>query len=319
MWKRLIRYTRSFFNFSHAEAKGFLAMAGFLLILSLIFIVYDHLPSKGYTTYVEDQKILDSLVVVLESGSSANSAHDRELPAREKTGSSEIRLFAFNPNTLSADSLKLLGIPAWLAQRMVNYRQKGGVFRREEDLLKIYGFPDSLFRSLEPYLEIPAAKDMEAGKKPFSTDFKDEAKKKEKRKEKSGQNFNLNQVDSLELQQIKGIGPVLSSRIIRFRDKLGGFVRMEQLYEVYGLDSMVVESLAAQAFIEQGFVAKQLPVNSASQEELATHPYINPAQARLLVAFRNEHGPFEMVDELVKIHTFDRILVNKIAPYIRLD
>ena len=287
-------------------------MVAFFAALSIFFLIYGHIPSKGYTSYLQDQKILDSLLVSLESGIQAEPGEEPDFPAKEEEKSSGTVQFPFNPNTLSVDSLELLGIPARLAQRIDNYRQKGGVFRKEEDLLRIYGFPEPLYQRLKPSISLPSVKEKET-----ETAFSAEPEKKGK--EDQGLHFDLNKADSLQLRQIRGIGPVLSSRIVRFREKLGGFVRMEQLYEVYGLDSLAVQNLVKSAYVEPNFVAQQISINSASQEELAAHPYISPAQARLIFAFRTEHGPFQMINDLGKIHTFEHNFVEKIAPYIRLD
>lgn len=318
MLKRLLRYTRNFFNFSFAEAKGFVAMAGILAVLSLTYLLYDSSSSAGYTTFQEDQAKLDSLLSLLEQNETNDSlfAGASGLP-KKKEGKTlrtrEAERFYFNPRRLPVDSLVLLGIPLSIARRIDNYRKKGGKFRKREDLLKIYGFPDSLFTALEPLITLPVSK--ERAEKTIS--YKNEPQKSQEKTISSS--FNINKADSLQLISLKGIGPVLSSRLIRFREKLGGFVQKAQLYEVYGLDSLVVENLLAHSFIEEGFVPEKIHLNSVSQEKLAEHPYIKPVQARLIVAYRSTHGPFQSIGDLQKIHTSDPDFIEKIAPYISLE
>lgn len=151
----MFRYIRSFFNFTHAEARGFLLMVWLLAAFSLFYLVYRNLPATGVSGYEGDQALLDSLVAVLEAREpeQAVSFVGPEGPEAK----SEVRYFYFDPNHLSADSLELLGMPGWLAQRIINYRQKGGQFRKKEDLLKIYHFPDSLYQQLASYIRIEVA------------------------------------------------------------------------------------------------------------------------------------------------------------------
>lgn len=321
MIKGIRRGIRNFFGFSHGEAKGFLLLIWLLLALSLGYLVYRSMPGEGYTSYKEDKALLDSLVSVMERRELETSPIFTESPTREERIVPQ--LFQFDPNQLPADSLRLLGLPGWLASRIEKYRQKGGRFREKEDLLKIYGLSDTLYARLEPYIQIPSfpGREKAAYSNPAYTERPPEERRptalwKEK---KPPVRMDINQADSLELQAVRGIGPVLSGRIVRFREMLGGFVTMNQLYEVWGLDSAVVEEVKAHAFIEQEYQPAMIKINSATREELATHPYISPSQARLLHAYRQQHGPFKSTDELLKIHTLNSEFVKKVAPYILLD
>ncbi len=322
MIKRLIRFIRSFFSFSYAEAKGFLVMAAGIALMAAGYIIYNALPSDTYSSYAEDKAKLDSLVRLIEAreGVEKETGREKGLPAKV-VERKEAVYFSFNPNHLSADSLQLLGVPGWLAERISRYRQKGGVFRKKEDLLKIYGFEESLYAQLEPYINIPAV--LAAGREKLPPEEgsrrinspKDEGE----RVPVSRLPININRADSLELQQLKGIGPVLSSRIVKFRNKLGGFVHLDQLYEVYGLDSSLVKELVNVLHLDPDFQPEPIAINTASVEELAAHPYISPAQARLIHSYRTQHGNFTSFNELLNIHTFNSKFVNKVAPYIRFD
>lgn len=317
MFQRMLRYTRNFFSFSYAEAKGFLLMAGLLLIFFLTYLLYRQWPSEGYTSYIEDKALLDSLVRQMEALEKMPSSTLKENyykgSREEEEAAAPPQFFVFDPNRLPVDSLQLLGIPQWLARRIVNFREKGGRFRKKEDLMVIYDMPDSLYQSLRPFIQLPPDPVSPPGAR---------AEKPERRedrpvfKEKTVAAFDINQADSLLLQEVKGIGPVLSSRIVKFREKLGGFVSMDQLYEVWGLDSTVVEKLGLSAFIDGSFRPEQLNINEASQEEIAAHPYFSPMQARLIYAYRQQHGAYQSVNDLLNIHTLDSSFVKKVSPYI---
>ena len=317
MLKDLRRLIRNFFGFSYGEAKGFLLLLFLLLALCLAYLVYRSLPDRGYTSYAEDKVLLDSLLRKMER-QKAESLPELTYDAAEERLPPE--LFSFDPNLLPADSLALLGLPQWLASRIDKYRQKGGAFRKKEDLRKIYGLTDSMYRQLAPFIEIhkgagigstTARTPLPEGRQPERGFAVPEKKAFEK--------LDINKADSFELQVVKGVGPVLSGRIVRFRQKLGGFVSLNQLNEVWGLDSAVLIRLREQVFVEEGYRPVLLKINSATQEEMAGHPYISPVQARLLHAYRQQHGPFQSTDELVKIHTLSADFVKKIAPYIEFE
>ena len=189
-------------------------MAGGILLIAIYYLVYNAIPSEGYSSYLEDKAMLDSIVKQLEAG-------ERDQPE------TRIVYFHFNPNAVSVDSLKLLGLPERLARTINNYRTKGGKFKSKEDLKKIHGFPDSIYQRLKPYIVIPAT--FSSGKKEAAPEKESFSKKQEYKNKETLAAFDLNKADSLQLLQWKGIGPVLASRIVRFRNKLGGFVEKELL------------------------------------------------------------------------------------------
>lgn len=317
MYKGLRRLVRNFFGFSHGEAKGFLFLLCLLLALSLGYGIYKSLPGQSYTSYAEDKAFLDSLIATIELQEQEAGPAFANSPVREEVVVR--RYFNFDPNQLPADSLRLLGLPQWLANRIVKYRQKGGSFHSKEDLRKIYGLSDSTFEQLAPYISIRNPKPVMAASKAYSNNFPSASTAYKRDAKKPPVRLDINQADSLALQVVRGIGPVLSGRIVRFRKKLGGFVSLNQLYEVWGLDSAVVGAMQEQAYIQEEFKPAAINPNTATVEELTQHPYISPSQARLLYAYRQQHGAFTSVSDLLKIHTFNSDFVNKIAPYLLLD
>ena len=74
---------------------------------------------------------------------------------REKAAPRRVESFRFNPNTVSLEDLMRLGFSEKQAQSILNYRAKGGRFRRPADFAKSYVVADSVFDRLEPYIDIP--------------------------------------------------------------------------------------------------------------------------------------------------------------------
>ena len=140
--------------------------------------------------------------------------------------------------------------------------------------------------------------------------------------QKNNQNiipFNINKADTAELMQIKGIGSVLAKRIIHFRDKLGGFVSLNQLYEVYYLDSAVVNTMKDFIFIEEKFVPVRIKINTVNEVELAQHPYISFKLARGIIVYRDQHDGIHQINDLYKILLLDTVLINRIIPYLSIE
>ena len=133
------------------------------------------------------------------------------------------------------------------------------------------------------------------------------------------QRFDINTADEALFRTIKGIGEVFSARIVKFRDKLGGFVRPSQYEEVYGLPPEVVRRLKKHAYISPSFHPQRLNINTADIRTLAAHPYLTPQQARAIVHYREQHGPFANVVAFKAIVLMDEATLKKVNPYLVAD
>lgn len=131
--------------------------------------------------------------------------------------------------------------------------------------------------------------------------------------------FDINLADTTQLKAVYGIGPVIAKRIVTYRTNLGGFILMDQLYEVWGLDSTVVSRLANKSVIAPGFTPIKLAINRCSEQELARHPYLRTKLARAIVNYRSQHGNYTAIDDLRKIKIIDEKVFLHIEPYIILD
>jgi len=130
------------------------------------------------------------------------------------------------------------------------------------------------------------------------------------------QTFDINTADEAQLCTIRGVGPVLSARIVKFRDKLGGFVNQEQYEEVYGLTSKVIQRLKKHTYINPHFYPRLLNINTIDISTLAAHPYLTYLQARCIVRYREQHGAFSHVEVLEAFGDIDTATLEKIKPYL---
>jgi DNA uptake protein ComE-like DNA-binding protein len=130
--------------------------------------------------------------------------------------------------------------------------------------------------------------------------------------------ININQADSFAFRKLPGIGEKYSSRIVRYRNWLGGFHSKEQLLEVYGIDSTLLHTISPFLKLE-GDSLKRVNINECSLKDLSSHPYIPYKIAKLIVKYREHHGVYSSLDELKNIPLIDEQLFRKIAVYLELE
>ena len=128
----------------------------------------------------------------------------------------------------------------------------------------------------------------------------------------------LNTADSSLLTQLSGIGPVLASRTIRYRNRMGGFADVAQIGEVYGINAELVERLATQLSADSSLIRK-IPVNTATFRDLISHPYLNEQQVRGVLNYRKLQNRIHHMDELVQNNILKREEAEKIRPYLKYD
>ena len=129
----------------------------------------------------------------------------------------------------------------------------------------------------------------------------------------------LNRVRAADLQAVRGIGPVLSARIVKFREALGGFQHAGQLLDVYGLPPEVARRAARQFRVEQPPPVSRIAINTASVEELAALVYLDWQMARDIVARRDTLGPYKSLEELREIGSIPSGRIERIALYLSLE
>ena len=106
---------------------------------------------------------------------------------------------------------------------------------------------------------------------------------------------NLNTSSARDLTQVRGIGEVLSKRIVKYRTRLQGFDELDQLYEVYGLDSLVVEKVKRQFKLITKPERVKIPIAEVTMEALLRIPYLSKSEAKKIIGLRtrNQNLSFE--------------------------
>ena len=127
----------------------------------------------------------------------------------------------------------------------------------------------------------------------------------------------LNSADSFLLKSLPGIGNVLSSRIVRYRNLLGGFVTVDQLGEVYGIDSLLVAELEPLLFTDTTLV-RTIDINRAGYGDLLRHPYISETEVSLIIRYRNMVGVIESISELLVNRLIEPVRYRRVYPYLTI-
>lgn len=211
--------------------------------------------------------------------------------------------FPFDPNTVSKEELLSMNIRENLVKAIVNYRNKGGKFYRKEDLQKIYTISEEEFAVLEPFILIDTNSNQIAINEFKTTD---------------SLIIELNTADSLDLQQLKGIGPSYAKRIIKYRDLLGGYNNVNQLMEVYGMDKNRFDGIKNHILINKDIVLK-INVNQTTIKELIKHPYIEFYVAKSIITHRNKIGSYNNLEEIKDAALVYEELYQKIIPYLKIN
>ncbi len=204
----------------------------------------------------------------------------------------------FDPNKADLNTLLQYGFNRFQASNLIKYREKGGTFYQPNDLLRIYGIDSSFYLSVGKYIEIHSLPERDSRKK-----------------EKPGQYIELNSADSAELVQLYGIGPVFASRIIQFRELLGGYYNKDQLLEVYNLPEDTYRNIEEMVITDTTAV-KKIRINFAGYGDLLRHPYLEKEHVEAIVDFRENNGVYRSVGQLSTKGIVDTNTYKRIRPYL---
>lgn len=219
-------------------------------------------------------------------------------------------MFYFDPNTLDAAGWQRLGIKDKTIASMQKYIAKGGRFREPDDLRKVWGLRDDEKERLIPYVRI-----VTQVQPAYTNNYTPSEKKPYEKKVIAP--VDINAGDSSAFDALPGIGGGYSRRIINFRNRLGGFYKVEQIAETFGLPDSVFQKIKPLLKIS-GNDVKKININTAKEEELKAHPYIRWQLAKVISEYKKQHGDFKSLRDLKKIMVIDEATYNKISPYLTI-
>lgn len=289
------KWLNTWFDFSKGEFNGLLVLFGLILGMTVLPLTFKWID--GTDADEQDTVSLKELVWMDEVRKSAGFA-----ASTSKKPSLRFEPFEFDPNEVDVDGWQKLGLSLKQAQSVLKYVSKGGKFFSKEDVQKMYTITPEVYARMEPYIKIKH--------NPVSS-----FKPYERQAPKPLPVVDINTADTLALLEIRGVGPAFARRIAKYRDRLGGFYRLEQLLEVYGLDSTKYEAIKSQLKLE-GVGLRRININEAGFEDLKNHPYLTYKQANAILQYRRQHGNYASFAELKKVLLLPAETVDKLAPYL---
>ncbi|MFA5641302.1 MAG: helix-hairpin-helix domain-containing protein [Bacteroidales bacterium] len=282
---------------SKREASGALSLVILILVIQTAIFIFQPEAEKevavnelvGKESIVKKSIIKDSIVEDFAVKEFATNQLDSttQIEIQKNGVASTVRepssfyskvslAFQFDPNTITLEELVKLGLTPKQASVVINYRSKGGVFKKREDFKKIYVLPKGFYERVKDSIYIKLPEKSRNNKNNYNLEQKKLL-------------VELNKVDSIELVKLPGIGPYYAKRIIEFREKCGGLITTKELMEIKGIDSARFSLFANMVFVDTLNIVKK-DLNRATLHELSEHPHIGPYLARSIVRFREISG-----------------------------
>ncbi|WP_419212274.1 ComEA family DNA-binding protein [Maribacter sp. X9] len=288
---------KSHFKFNKQERSGIFFLLFFLIVIQVGYFFYDAMKIKESDLLIfdgETQEKVDSL---------------KKLAFKVDS----IKIFPFNPNFITDYKGYALGMSIDEIDRLHDFRAGDKFVNSKEEFQKVTLVSDSLLNLISPYFKFPEWIKTNASKK-----RDDRSLHRPYTVSKAVEPKDLNKATAEELRRINGVGEKLSARIIKFRDKLGGFLVDEQLYDVYYLEPEVVQKVLKEFKVITKPKIVKINVNTGTVEELAKLTYLQKSLAQRIVDYRNLNGGIDSLIELKKIEGFPAERIDRIALYLSL-
>ena len=226
------------------------------------------------------------------------------------TESQKVERFPFDPNTADSTQLLRLGLQPWQVRNIYRYRAKGGIYRQKEDFARLYGLTVKQYRELEPFIRISSdylpASTVVSKQMPMERDTL-----RYPVKIQENEHVVLNTADTAQLKKVPGIGSYYANEIIRYRQRLGGYVSIDQLDEIEDFPQD-----AKRYFVIADAHPKCMNINRLTLQQLRRHPYINFYQAKAIADYRRLHGNIKSLNELRLVKDFTDEAIRRLEPYI---
>ncbi|MBK7887353.1 MAG: helix-hairpin-helix domain-containing protein [Bacteroidetes bacterium] len=290
----------SYFTYTRSEKNAAMVLTGLLLVMQtyLWFRHYTDTPREYQLSAEEAQQFQQ-----LESQKNSKS-FKREDAASVK---SKPVLSVFDPNETDSAGFVDLGMSPKQAASLLRYRDRIGGFKDKASVQKVKVLQPELFAQWEPFIKM---KNMEAPVIKQRTGFL-------QKKKQELPILDLNRADTIALQDLPLIGSGRARAIVNYRERLGGYISVEQMMEVKAIPDSVYEAILPYLKVVSGPYRK-LDINHLSADSLR-HPYMNKQLARMIVSYREQHGVFKTYQDLSKLPLVNAEILSKLAPYLTFN
>lgn len=297
---RLFENIISHFKFNKQERSGI-----FFLLFIIVFL------QVGYYIYgfFNLEKTAEELSIDRETQTQI------ELLKQNASRKDTLRLYPFNPNFISDYKGYTLGMSVDEIDRLQAFRGQNKYVNSAQEFQKVTLVSDSLLQTISPYFKFPA---WTSARNETSSTSSNLINPDDQPTERLAAIKDLNAASEEDLMAIYGIGKVLAERIIKFRDRLGGFLVASQLYDVYGLEADVAERILQKFEVLAVPQINKININTASVAEMVKLVYLRYAVAQEIVAYREKNGGIGSFDELKQIEGFPSDKIDRITLYLSL-
>ena len=300
---------RHYLHFTKKEKNGIVVVSLINLLLYFSPGIYNSIISEKIPAQINYNEAIAQLKINQVDSNKNSFQYNRNNKNQNYPTTSptiQISLFEFDPNEISQEGWRKLGLKEKTIETIQKYLSKGGKFKKPEDIKKIWGLPEKLADQLIPFVKIKAPD------APIPNKFVSTFKTKKSFEIKS---IDINLADSTMLETLPFIGPTLAKRIILYREKLGGFYSINQLAEVWGLQDSIFQKIKERVSLSENSF-KKIDINVIQLNDLKSHPYFGYKIANAIIKFRDQHGSFKSLDDIQKIVLIDEGIYNKIVHYL---
>ncbi len=304
-------FPKKYLNFSRSERYG---ITGLCCAVAAAIAVKLFLPLLIKLDIPDTTAYEKEIALFRQAADSIQSTQNCTEPTENLQRSAD--LFYFDPNSVTDTDWQRLGLNDRQIRNIRNYLAKGGRFKKKEDVRKLYTISDPQYKLLEPYIRIASEK-ITTEKQP-ETEFTKKPANAVNVSAKEIVRMELNTADSAELTRLAGIGPVLAARIVKYRNRIGGFAEVTQLGEVYGIKAELIEKLLPQLSADKSLIRK-ISFNTATFKDLVSHPYLNEQQTKGILNYKKLQGRIGNMDELVRNNILTREDADKMETYASFE
>ena len=270
---------RKWFSFSKGERFAVITTLAAVIVLLLACLVRPSRKPLNETSLHD----LDSLLALRQSAVEEYQRQQANRPMEPE----ELHPFPFNPNTATEAEWRQMGLTDRQIRNIMNYKASGGRFYSKRDLGKLYTISEEDYAQLEPFIVLPEVSRSARQRNRYNNTPPPDAPTPNVKKEIPI--VDLNTADSVLLMELPQIGPYMASRILEFREKLGGFVDMAQLHDVKGMDSTRYATIQPYLVVSE-IVPQKIDVNRDDFRTLLRHPYLSYEQVKCIVNHREQRG-----------------------------
>ena len=225
-----------------------------------------------------------------------------------------LKIFPFNPNYITDYKGAQLGMSLVEIDKLLAFRKTGKFINSRKEFQKVTTISDALLNSISPYFKFPDWVVERNQNMQLSTSRDTRLFAKKSKYILTSTDINLAVKE--DLKTINGIGEKLSERIIKYRSKLQGFSKLNQLYEVWGLDTEVVGKLLLVFKVINLPNIKKINVNTVSFRELLKNPYLDYELCKKIFEYKEEVAELQDISELKNIIDFPLELYDRIVLYL---